>query len=309
MTALLTNSDPVLAAFAEEIGADGPIAIEGKRTRWDIGGALHDSTRVLRAPAGVVEYVPEEMTVTVRAGTPVNELQAVLAADGQRTGLPERGGTVGGAIAVGHNDHRMLGRGAVRTSVLQVRYVSAEGRLVSGGGPTVKNVTGFDLPRLMAGSLGTLGCLAEFILRTNPVPAVSQWYCASDADPFLAYRAVLAPSAVLWDGAQTWAQLEGHGVDVASQAQALRAVGSFTEADAPAAPTGHRWSLRPSDLASIDGYETGAYTAVVGVGTVFAEKAQPQRRIDPAIAIVAQRVKDQYDPLGRLNPGRQVGGW
>jgi FAD/FMN-containing dehydrogenase len=309
MTELLTNSNPVLAAFAEDIGADGSVAIEGHRTQWDIGGALDDTARVLRAPAGIVEYVPEEMTVAVRAGTPVDELHAVLGDGGQRTGLPERGGTVGGAIAVGHNDHRMLGRGAVRASVLQVRYVSAEGRLVSGGGPTVKNVTGFDLPRLMVGSFGTLGCLAEFILRTNPVPAVSQWYRADDADPFLAYRAVLAPSAVLWDGSQTWAQLEGHGVDVASQAEALQTAGSFAEAAAPPAPTGHRWSLRPSDLASIDRYETGAYTAVIGVGTVFAERAQPQRRIDPAVAIVAQRVKDQYDPSGRLNPGRHVGGW
>lgn len=309
MTALLENSDPVLATFADEVGPEAPVAIGGGRTRWDVGGALHDTAQVISAPRGIVEYTPEEMTVTVRAGTSVDELEAALAERGQRTGLPRRGGTVGGAVAVGHNDYRVLGRGAVRASVLQVRYVSAEGRLVSGGGPTVKNVTGFDLPRLMVGSLGTLGCLAEFILRTNPIPAVSQWYSAAGADPFDAYRSVLAPSAVLWNGSETLVQLEGHAADVASQATALRSTGSFAEVEAPPPPTGHRWSLRPSDLANIGDFETGAYSAVVGVGTVYAEKAQARQRTDPAIAIVAERVKDQYDPAGRLNPGRHVGGW
>ena len=97
------------------------------------------------------------MTVRVRTGTTVEELHTELAARGQRTPLVERGGTVGGALAVGENDIFVLGRGTLRASVLQVRYVSAEGRIVNGGGPTVKNVTGFDLPRLMVGALGTFG--------------------------------------------------------------------------------------------------------------------------------------------------------
>ena len=82
------------------------------------------------------------MTILVRAGTTVADLHATLAEHGQRTGLPERGGTIGGALAVGENHLCALGRGRVREALLQVRYVSAEGRIVTSGGPTVKNVSG-----------------------------------------------------------------------------------------------------------------------------------------------------------------------
>ena len=141
MKATLTVSDPALLAFADEVGETGAIAIEGGRTRWGIGGAPEGNPRILRAPEGIVDYKPEEMTVQVRAGTPVADLHAVLAEKGQRSALPERGGTVGGALAVGENDFRSLGRGRTRESLLQVRYVSAEGKIVSSGGPTVKNLS------------------------------------------------------------------------------------------------------------------------------------------------------------------------
>src|SRR4051812_14537728 len=166
-----TVVDEVLQEFAAQVGESGPVAIEGSRTRWSVGGELASGTRLLRAPAGILEHIPDEMTVRVRVGTTVAELHRVLAEAGQHTALPDRGGTVGGALAVGENDVRVLGRGWIRQSLLQVRYVSAEGRVVKGGGPTVKNVSGFDLPRLMVGSLGTLGLLAEVILRTNPIPS------------------------------------------------------------------------------------------------------------------------------------------
>ena len=106
------------------------------------------------------------MVVTVRAGTTVAELHETLAAAGQTSALPDRGGTVGGAVAVGENRLDRLGRGSARRR-LQVRYVSAEGEIVTGGGPVVKNVSGFNLPKLIVGSLGTLGLIAEVVLRTN----------------------------------------------------------------------------------------------------------------------------------------------
>jgi len=306
MTAALTSTDPVLDAFASEVGSDDAVAIGGNRTRWTIGGLPSADARILPAPSGIVDYKPEEMTVTVRAGTTVADLHGELAAAGQRTGLPERGGTVGGAFAVGENGLYPLGRARLRTALLQVRYVSAEGEIVTGGGPTVKNVSGFDIPRLMVGSLGTLGCIAECIIRTNPIPAVSRWFISEDADPFAVLSTVLHPSAVLWDGLATHVLLEGHAPAVEGEASQLNTIGTFTPShtQAPPALPPERWSLAPAALRSLA--DIGSFVASIGVGTVWADTAQPLRPVDPAVAIVSERMKANFDPTGRLNPGRSV---
>ncbi len=306
MTATLTVDDPMLLAFAEEVGATGAVAIEGGRTRWDLGGSPHGEPRLLRAPEGIVDYKPEEMTVQVRAGTAVADLHAALAEKGQRSALPERGGTVGGALAVGENDVRALGRGRTRESVLQVRYVSAEGKIVSSGGPTVKNVSGFDLPRLMVGSLGTLSCLAEVILRTNPIPTETRWLRAEGVDPQAVFDQLLHPSAVLFDGTAVWVQLEGHGPDVDQQAQVLAGLASFESAEMPKLPA-HRWSLSPSDAAGFSPADGERFIATIGLGLLFTDSPQPARTQDQAVAVIADRMKENFDPTGRLNPGRQPG--
>jgi glycolate oxidase FAD binding subunit len=302
--------DELLRSFAEEVGAEGPVAVEGRHTRWDLGGAVAKGTRVVRAPAGVLEHRPEEMTVRARAGTPVDELHQALAARGQRTALARRGGTVGGALAVGENDLSVLGRGRVRDALLQVRYVSAEGTIVTGGGPTVKNVTGFDLPRLLVGSLGTLGLIGEVVLRTNPVPPVSAWFRAVGADPFAVLEPVPRPSAVLWDGEATWVELEGHAADVEAMRRALASGGrsgdGWEERDGPPTLPPHRWSLCPAELRRLGSEATGGFVALVGVGTVFAARPQPPRTPAPGLAALCARVKHEFDPAGRLNPGRSV---
>lgn len=312
-TATLATSDPVLAAFADEVGDTGPVAVVGKRTRWEIGGQSDEGTRLVAAPTGVVDYKPDEMTVTVRAGTTVSELHAALAEKGQRSALPVRGGTVGGALAVGESDIRALGRGLIRTSLLQIRYVSADGRIVSSGGPTVKNVSGFDLPRLMVGSLGTLGLLTEAIIRTNPIPTTSRWLVAEGVDPIEVQDVLLAPSAVLWDGSSTWVQLEGHEADVDAQHRALAPTGTFTEVPTnghdvlPMTIPTHRWSVAPSEVPNLDRTELGGFVAAVGLGLVFAGVPQPPRSVSPEVQAVSDRVKQNFDPTGRLNPGRDAG--
>jgi glycolate oxidase FAD binding subunit len=304
MTAPLLTSDKVLTEFAVEVGESGPIAIEGGRTRWTRGGTLAKGTRVLKAPSGVVDFQPDEMIVIVRAGTTVSELDEALAAQGQRSALPNRGGTVGGALAVGENDVAVLGKGMVRTSLLEVRYVSGEGKLIRGGGPTVKNVTGFDIPRIMVGSLGTLGCIAEVILRTNPIPAVSQWYEASGVDPFEIRDVILRPGAILWNGSTTYVLLEGHAVDVADQLHDLSHLGRFLESEGPPELPQHRWSLAPSDLRTLNRFDMGLFVASIGVGVVYAEKPQPRRDVSDAVRQVSERLKTNFDPTARLNPGR-----
>jgi len=302
----LAINDAVLAAFANEVGAEGPVAVVGGRTRWEVGGGLESETRTVEAPSGIVSYQPAEMTVLVRAGTPVAEFHEELAAHGQHTALPERGGTVGGAVAVGENAFDVLGRGRVRDAVLQIRYVSAEGRLVTGGGPTVKNVSGYNLPKLLVGSLGTLGLFGDVVLRTNPMPAEQLWFECADTDPWHVYNSLLHPSAVLWDGRFTWVHLTGHAPDVAQQKGVLTRLGSFAEVDGPPPLPPRRRSMAPADLSDLREID-GQFIAEIGVGMLHTDEPAPAFTIAPGVAAVALRIKNEFDPTGRLNPGRTPG--
>lgn len=293
-----------LAALAAEVGTEGPVAAEGCRTRWETGGPLAPGTHLVRPPSGILEHKPEEMTVRVLAGTLVDDLHGELGSRGQRTALPSRGGTVGGALAVGENDLSVLGRGRVRDALLQVRYVAADGTVVRGGGPTVKNVTGFDLPRLVVGSLGTLAILGEVILRTNPVPTHSRWVVSPSVDPFAVPDLVRGASCVLWDGTRTLIELEGQEADVEADLRALGGVAEWADAAGPPSLPPHRWSLPPSELHALDRRALGDWVASVGVGTVFASRPQPPEAVPAPLAALARRVKEGFDPSGRLAPGR-----
>jgi FAD/FMN-containing dehydrogenase len=287
--------DTALAAVAEEVGAEGPVVPVGGGTLWEAAG----EGRRVRAPAGVVAYEPAEMTVRVRAGTTVAELGAALVEHRQMVPLdpvdPIRA-TVGGVLAEGVSGLRRLRWGPVRDTVLEVRYVSAEGRLVKSGGPVVKNVSGFDLCRLMVGSRGTLGVLAEVVLRVHPIPPTSRWFRGDGLDPFDVRRRLHRPSSVLWDGATTWVLLEGHPADVDAQSRLL----DVAECDGPPPLPPYRRSLRPRDVRGL----TGTFVAEVGVGTVHVPTAPPP--VEPDRIDLHRRVKEQFDPTGRLNPGRSL---
>ena len=284
-----------LAEFAEEVGADGPVTIAGLSTR---GGPV-DGVRVVMAPIGIDWVRPEEMTVQCGAGVPIHELDDALAEHGQAVAIPPTG-TVGGALALGHSGIRRLGYGPIRDTVLQARYVNAEGIVVKAGGPTVKNVSGFDLCRLLVGSHGTLGFLGEVILRTQPRATFEQWYVA-ETDPFELFPRLYRPTSVLWDGTSVWVLLEGHRDDVVGQAAAL----GLRDGDPPDdLPVGGRWSLPPARLAELPG--TGRFVAEIGVGIVHHESAAPPADVDPAVVELHRRIQHQFDPTGRLNPGVHV---
>jgi glycolate oxidase FAD binding subunit len=285
-----------LSSFAAEVGSAGPVTVAGASTREGPVRGL----RGVGAPSGIVEFEPAEMTVRCGAGTPVAELAEVLAAAGQYVALPGTG-TVGGALAVGHSDVHRLGWGPVRDTLLQARYVSAEGVVVKAGGPTVKNVSGFDLCRLLVGSRGTLGFLGEVILRTRPLPARRAWFASDQADPFELLGTLYRPTSLLWDGATTWVCLEGHPADVTAQAE--RVHGAVEVAGPPTLPTGSRRSLAPTQLGQLE----GTFVAEVGVGIVHHEQAWTDRApVAEGIAALHARIKDLFDPTGRLNPGRNV---
>lgn len=289
------------AAFAEEVGADDPVVPVGGRTQWGVGGGADPGAREVRAPVGVVEHTPAEMMVRVRAGTTVADLDAALAEHGQTVAVPSwEGATVGGVLAVGRSGLRRLGWGPVRDTVLEVRYVSAEGRVVKGGGPVVKNVSGFDMCRLMVGSLGTLGILAEVVLRCRPLPAEGRWFEVEGADPFEVRRRLPRPSCILWDGSATWVLLEGHPGDVTEQAAEL-GPGAAEVAGPPPLPP-HRRSVPPSRLRDL----TGRFLAEVGVGVVHSDEPAPPPAPHSSTLELHRRLKRLFDPTGRLNPGRSV---
>jgi glycolate oxidase FAD binding subunit len=128
----------------------------------------------LSAHRGVVSYKPAELVVVVRAGTPLAELDAVLAEKNQMLAMeaPDFNGcsTIGGAVALGWAGSRGVFAQGVRDSVLGVRMLNGEGELLRFGGEVMKNVAGFDVSRLMVGSNGLLGALLELSLKVQPRP-------------------------------------------------------------------------------------------------------------------------------------------
>jgi len=151
------------------------LSVRGGGTKSALGVAQEASVLNLSRLSGILEYSPNEFVFTALAGTRLSEVQLRLAEHGQY--LPfdplfiTQGATLGGTVAAGLSGPGRYRFGGVRDFILGVRFVDGCGAVVRGGGKVVKNAAGFDLPKLMVGSLGRLGALVETTFKVFPCPA------------------------------------------------------------------------------------------------------------------------------------------
>ena len=170
------NTAELTEKVREARSRGGRLAIFGSRSKgWCLANAEGELLAVT-GHSGIVDYRPEELVVTARAGTPLEELNELLAGHGQYLPFePPRvggGGTVGGAVASGFAGPGRPWRGSVRDAVLGVELLNGLGERLVFGGQVMKNVAGYDLSRLQAGACGTLGLLLSVSLRLLPLPEV-----------------------------------------------------------------------------------------------------------------------------------------
>lgn len=160
--------------FRSRILERRPLRLRGGGSKDFYGGPLTGEVLDTRSHCGIVGYEPTELVITARAGTPLTEIESALAARRQTMACepPQfgSGATIGGAVASGLSGPRRAVAGSVRDFVLGVKLMDGEGRELNFGGQVMKNVAGFDVSRLIAGSLGTLGLILEVSFKVLPLP-------------------------------------------------------------------------------------------------------------------------------------------
>jgi glycolate oxidase FAD binding subunit len=204
-----------------------PLRIRAGGTKDFYGNATTGEPLDPREVRGIVDYAPTELVVTVRAGTPLSELEASLAECNQMLPFepPHFGATatVGGAVAAGIAGPRRVAAGSIRDFILGARVIDGRGDVLSFGGRVMKNVAGYDMARVLAGSLGTLGVLVDVSLKVLPRP-VAERTLRFEMDEAAAIRQLnewggqpLPISASAWFDGTLWLRLSGAraGVDAA----------------------------------------------------------------------------------------------
>ena len=288
----------------------------------------------------LVAYEPAEMIAVVEAGMRVGELDRILADGGQEwpSDAPADS-TVGGVIASGASSLRRLKVGALRDTVLEAEVVTGDGRLVRSGARTVKNVTGYDLHKLVAGSLGTLGVIVQVALKLRPLP-LARRTLRFDGDLALADElvgAVHGSASVLATPGVVDDRLEGWPEEIEEQTTIARRAGHLTIVDDAPFPLERPWEGFPvvaeaaSPPSKLGEALTGdGWGALAGVGIAWVgldggrtELDELRNRVhaiggiapvvrgqgglgDPPVAApeVQRRLQAAFDPNGVLAPGR-----
>jgi len=296
----------------------------------------------------VLEHAWADLTVTVEAGCTIAELQRALAEHGQRLAIDplwtERA-TVGGILSTNDSGALRLAFGALRDLIIGVTLALADGTIASSGGKVVKNVAGYDLPKLATGSLGTLGVITRAVFRLHPLPRNSRTLSIAVKDATEMQRVILAvldaqlaPAAVQARNGNVDILLEGTLDGIAAQESAIKEFGAVQEnspdvwkarqqlwSDQPVV----KFTTLPSRIAAAAARFSRYVIQATGIGYAhFEGDVQTLRaaleqdggslvilgrtKLDawgsPGDALPLMRaVKDQFDPKGTLNPGRFVG--
>ncbi|USU18108.1 glycolate oxidase subunit GlcE [Paraburkholderia fungorum] len=341
-----------LVAEISQARADGtPLKIRGGNSKAFLGRPVHGTPIDTRSHRGVLSYDPTELVITARAGTPVAELNAVLDAAGQM--LPceppafDGTATVGGMVAAGLAGPRRPWSGSVRDFVLGCRVITGEAKHLRFGGEVMKNVAGYDVSRLLAGSFGCLGLITEVSLKVLPKPrALGSLALDLSADEALRElsawrRAALPISGAAHVDGRLHVRLEGGTGSVAS---ALDRIGgreldsrfwddlrehrlAFFDDPRPlwrlslpnAAPLVRSPGDTLLDWAGAQRWLKSDAPAVTirqiahaagGHATCFTPRvdAEPFTPLPQALLRFHQQLKQQLDPRGLFNPGRLYAG-
>jgi glycolate oxidase FAD binding subunit len=339
-----SKADVIEAVRRANEGAQRLLVVGGRRHADKGNPAQVDAELWTTQLDRVVAYEPAEMIAVVEAGMRIDELARVLAEGGQEwpSDAPADA-TVGGVLASGASSPRRLKVGALRDTVLEAEVVTGDGRRVRSGARTVKNVTGYDLHKLVAGSLGTLGVIVQVALKLRPLPERRRTVrLAGDLEAGSAILdAAPTATAVLASSDGIEVRLEGWGEEVEEQTADVSEVADLVEVvdDGPF-PSARPWEDRPivaeaavppSRLAEVvDGAPFGALAGVglawVGLDDEAAladlrERARAAAGIAPVVRgpgglgddpspapEVQRRLKAAFDPNGVLAPGRGWGG-
>lgn len=336
-----TTTDEVarLLDFASEHGLS--VLPWGAGTHQGFGGRVApDIVVVTTGFQSVEDWQPDDLTVAVGAGVTLGALDEHIGHRRQSAVLAEDQpvATVGGSIAAGVSGYRRLRFGPTRERLLEVTLVTGDGRVVRGGARVVKNVTGFDLPRLLAGSFGSLGVITSVCLKLWPDPEAAVTVVVDD--PVRALGAVHRPLAVLQTRDRSTVHLAGTTAEVEAEAVVLGGdvVAGMTW---PARPEGEivvRVRVPPASIVAAVERIAGPFVAAHGVGEVVAAVAEGEivdlrlwaesvggalviesapeelyHRVDPwgtppGTVGLQRKIKAAFDPVGVLSPGRLPGG-
>jgi glycolate oxidase FAD binding subunit len=224
------------------IRAGDPLALSGNGTKSGWGRVFEGKPVSLREFSGIVDYTPAELVMTVGAGTPLSQVEQALERSNQYLafepvdlgpvyGKPAGQQTIGGVIATNLSGPRRPFAGAARDFFLGFKGVNGSGEMIKAGAKVVKNVTGYDLPKLIAGSFGTLVAMTEVTLKVVPAPETTVALALEKIDIATAQRLMVAVlgstiettgAVYLPDLARLVFRLEGSGPSVAYRLDVLR---------------------------------------------------------------------------------------